>query len=67
MPTSIKSTLHTEGTMFATDGKIPILTRSGGCFGLWRVFELADGTIKAISVVTPEDEHVPPSSVDFGP
>ena len=60
----VESTLHTPGITVGPDGKVSVVTRSGG-FAVAR-FELADGTVEAIGVVTPGISEIP-VTVDFGP
>jgi hypothetical protein len=61
----VKATLHNEGTLVAPEGGLQIFTRSGGCCNV-ALFELADGTTKALGVGT-IGISTTVSAVDFGP
>ncbi len=61
----VKATLHNEGTLVAPEGGLQIFTRSGGCCDV-AMFELANGTVKALGVGT-IGVSTTVSAVDFGP
>ncbi len=64
-PQIARASLHSEGTLLDASGNHILTTRSGGCCDV-AVFELADGSTRAIGVGYPGVSRTP-MAIDTGP
>jgi hypothetical protein len=64
-PQIVRASLHREGSIVDSQGNHMLMTRSGSCCSV-AVFELADGSIRAIGVGYPGVSQTP-VAVDDGP
>lgn len=61
----VRATLHDEGTMIDAQGNHILMTRSGACCSV-ALFELSDGSVRAIGVGYPGVSDIP-VAIETGP